>query len=337
MTDGTTKRPPQAGSSVKTIAKVLVGTAVLGITAWHIGSMDSTLGTENDLSLLREANTFRGQKRPAPPPSVIPRLIHQSWKTSENIPSRFVPWMQSWRTFNPEWQYVFWDDRDNLQLFQTYFPEYYPMATQLAKISLADMARYALLYQYGGVYADADFECLQSFDDLIDLDLFLSFEPLVHSVLLEGATQPVLCNAILASRPKHPFWLHVLQQIKAKFDRQESLKDPVALTGPRVVQESVEAVNITTMNISLLPEEYFYPEIAYWNLDNLQTKCSKAASPVVQDACAWIEKYPTGRHTAKTHAVHHWQCTWARGESWFARTYALDEIFPGQEVWRPQF
>ncbi|KAF0686926.1 Aste57867_21274 [Aphanomyces stellatus] len=271
-----------------------------------------------------------------PPPSTIPRLIHQSWKTADAIPSQFDPWMQSWRTFNPTWDYMFWDDADNLQLFQTYFPEYYPMATQLSKISLADMARYAMLYHYGGVYADADFECLQSFDDLIDRDLFLSFEPLVHSVLLEGATQPVLCNAILASRPKHPFWLHVLQQIKHRFETNPD-RDPVSLTGPRIVNAAVATVDVVKMNISLLPEEYFYPEIAYWNLGNLQSHCGMPeALDATKRACSWLQKYPKGRRTAKTHAVHHWQHTWGMGDR--ATSYvSLNEIFPRDDVWRPTF
>ncbi|KAF0695702.1 Aste57867_13502 [Aphanomyces stellatus] len=232
---------------------------------------------------------------------------------------------------------MFWDDVDNLQLFKTYFPEYYPMATQLSKISLADMARYAMLYHYGGVYADADFECLQSFDDLIDLDLFLSFEPLVHSVLLEGKHKSVICNAILASRPKHPFWLHVLQQIKHRFETNPDHGDPVALTGPRIVEATVAAIDTTAMNISLLPEEYFYPEIAYWNIDAMNNQCGGhgAKALIVQEACSWLEQYPKGRHTDKTHAVHHWQGTWYHGDD--TPTYlTLDEIFGNQTVLRPQ-
>lgn len=83
------------------------------------------------------------------------------------------------------------------------------------KVSLADMARYALLHQVGGLYVDADFECLQPFDELHrGRNLFLSSEPLVHAVLLEKSRSAALCNALMASAPGHPFWLQVLDNIK---------------------------------------------------------------------------------------------------------------------------
>ncbi|KAF0728293.1 hypothetical protein Ae201684P_007933 [Aphanomyces euteiches] len=267
----------------------------------------------------------------------IPRLIHQSWKNIDYIPDKFEPWMHSWRVKNPTFDYMFWDDDDNLKLFEVHFPQYYPMARQLRKIHLADMTRYALLYRYGGVYADLDFESLASFEDLLHYDLFLSYEPFVHSVLLEGASEPVLCNAILASRPGHPFWIEVLDRIKTMFETSDD-RDPVSLTGPRMVQGTVSARHGNLTDIALLSEEYFYPDVAYWNMGNLENNCKhmKDKPQSVKDACAWLQKYPMGRKTNNTHAVHHWQCTWCRGDN--TNSYlALDDIFPRQVVYRPHF
>ncbi|KAF0686924.1 hypothetical protein As57867_021203, partial [Aphanomyces stellatus] len=136
---------------------IFMGLVIVGGTLWRVNCLETILVASDRMLRHHEPHDA------AVPPhtSPITRLIHQSWKTADAIPSKFVPWMQSWRARNPTWDYMFWDDVDNLQLFKTYFPEYYPMATQLSKISLADMARYAMLYHYGGVYADADFECLQ--------------------------------------------------------------------------------------------------------------------------------------------------------------------------------
>lgn len=148
----------------------------------------------------------------------IPRIIHQSWKTTDKIPTRFFPWMRSWLQFNPTWAYTFWTDEDNLQLFERLYPKYLDVAKNVQMVALADMARYALLHSVGGLYIDADFECLKPFEELHrDNNLFLSTEPLAHSVLLEGATSSALCNALMASVPGHPFWLQVLDNIKVKF------------------------------------------------------------------------------------------------------------------------
>ncbi|ETV94447.1 hypothetical protein H310_11776 [Aphanomyces invadans] len=280
---------------------------------------------------------------PSTPAQRIPKIIHQSWKSADHIPSKFVQWMQSWRTHHPTWTYVFWDDSDNLDLFEEHYSKYAPVARRVSKIQLADMSRYALLHRYGGLYVDGDFEALQPMDDLTDLPLFLSFEPLVHSVLLEGASAPVLCNAILASMAGHPFWLEVLDNILDAFNSPGGARqDPVSLTGPRMVQHTMSqhakaaSAATTTPGIILLDEEYFYPEVAYWNLDNLSRKCThvKSHPPIVQEACAWLNEYPTGRYTNKTHAVHHWQCTWCRGDDTTSYV-SLHDIFPNQDTRRP--
>ena len=43
-------------------------------------------------------------------------------------------------------------------------------AALTSEVARADFARYAMLYQYGGVYADMDVECMRPFDDLVKYD-----------------------------------------------------------------------------------------------------------------------------------------------------------------------
>ncbi|TMW55797.1 hypothetical protein Poli38472_008445 [Pythium oligandrum] len=204
----------------------------------------------------------------------IPWLIHQSWKSVDKIPARFEPWMRSWRELNPQWQYIFWTDDDNLAIFEHVYPQYLYIAKALSKIALADMARYALLHHFGGLYADADFECVQPFGGLHEeYELFLSSEPRAHAVLLEGSDSPALCNALMASAPGHPFWVQVLESIKAKFDT-ESESDPVSLTGPRIVKSTYYGGFGNDTRVAVLLPTYFYPEVTYWNLDKLHASCN---------------------------------------------------------------
>lgn len=277
------------------------------------------------------ANSQGGDHIPdASDSTVIPRVIHQSWKTSDHIPSRFLPWMRSWTDAHPEWTYVFWTDDDNLALFEHVYPQYLSVARVVNKISLADMARYALLHNVGGLYVDVDFECKKPFNELHRTHrVFLGTEPLAHSVLLEKSTEPLLCNAIMASVPQHPFWLSVLDNIKSGFDRATNKYDAVGLTGPRVVKQTYfgNAAYSTDPTLTVLPPEYFYPEVAYWNTGELNKACRQRKSdPVAQESCAWLEMFPEGQFTANTHATHHWQCTWCREEQ--SPEYSdLDAIF----------
>ncbi|KAG4245600.1 hypothetical protein PC116_g6624 [Phytophthora cactorum] len=260
----------------------------------------------------------------------IPRLIHQSWKSIYRIPTRFHPWMKSWVDFHPTWTYVFWTDADNLRLFEQLYPRYLHVAKAVRKVSLADMARYALLHQVGGLYVDADFECLQPFGDLHrDNNLFLSSEPLVHSVLLEKSNSAALCNALMASAPGHPFWLRVLDNIKEKFDRERLKSDAVELTGPRMVKQTYSSPNSTfkseESDIVVFPSEYFYPEVAYWNIEPMEVACRQRHDDAAREACEWLKRFPKGEFTNNTHATHHWQCTWCRDAQ-------LDEFGPLKDI-----
>jgi mannosyltransferase OCH1-like enzyme len=263
--------------------------------------------------------------------TTIPRIIHQSWKDADRIPTRFHPWMKSWADFHPAWTYVFWTDEDNLRLFELLYPQYFHVAKAVKKVSLSDMARYALLHRVGGLYVDADFECLQPFDELHrDNKLFLSSEPLVHTVLLEKSTSAALCNALMASAPGHPFWLRVLDSIKDKFDRERFKSDAVALTGPRMVKKTYESpkwtFNQESSDVVVFPSEYFYPEVAYWNTEPMEKACRQRHDKAAKEACEWLERFPEGAFTNKTHATHHWQCTWCR-DAHLDEFGPLDAIF----------
>lgn len=246
--------------------------------------------------------------------------------------------MQSWVEMHPTWKYVFWTDQDNIALFERLYPKYLHVAKAVGKIGLADMSRYALLHHMGGLYVDADFECKKPFDNLHQThQVFLSSEPLVHTVLLEGSQTLALCNALMASVPKHPFWLQVLDAIQVKFERDGNRRgDYVSLTGPRIVKETFFRQFKDDQSVSVLPSEYFYPEIAYWNRAAMDKSCKRRHDQAAKDACAWLGRFPNGEFTNNTHATHHWQCTWCRGEQSPVKLSLKNDIFPTQRVYSPR-
>ena len=60
--------------------------------------------------------------------------------------------------------------------------------------SKSDIFRYEILYRYGGLYIDTDFECLKSFNDLTHLDFFTGTGHI---------DSPVVFNGLIACKPKH--------------------------------------------------------------------------------------------------------------------------------------
>eukprot|EP00667_Euglena_gracilis_P011019 EG_transcript_11226 len=264
----------------------------------------------------------------------IPLIIHQSWRSADRIPARFGPWVKSWLKFNPNWRYVFWDDFDNKLLIHTFFPNYRGIFDSLGPgVAQADFTRYAIMHQFGGVYADMDFECKASFGDLVSrFPGFLSTEPQIHAKLLEKREGVFVCNAILASRPKHPFWLAVMDSVRLAVQSGQR-EDPVSLTGPRRIHKVYHENAAARSGIELLPEDYFYPEVAKWNMANLERACV-VITDFNRKECQRLRDHPDGEYTRNTHAVHHWECTWCRGDR--TDTYLpITALLEGHPVSRP--
>ncbi len=100
---------------------------------------------------------------------VIPRIIHQVWLGPKKRPARL---MDSWAKLHPDWEHVVWTD-DNLP----------PMVNRDKMDSIeelagkADVLRYEVLHQFGGVYCDADSLCVRPMDGwLLERDSFAVFE-----------------------------------------------------------------------------------------------------------------------------------------------------------------
>src|SRR6266436_7942477 len=92
----------------------------------------------------------------------IPKIIHQIWLGSE-LPEEFIALQQSWIEYHlgRDWLYKLWTDEDvaNMELYNKAFYD----ATDNYGIK-SDILRWEILYNFGGVYIDMDFECLRALD-----------------------------------------------------------------------------------------------------------------------------------------------------------------------------
>ena len=98
----------------------------------------------------------------------IPRKIFQTWKSKKIDNNCFLSWQSSWKLHNPSYKYLLWDDDDNRNFIKTYFSDFLEVYDSFdVNIKRVDAVRYFYLLKYGGIYADLDFECLKSFDNII--------------------------------------------------------------------------------------------------------------------------------------------------------------------------
>ena len=92
----------------------------------------------------------------------IPKTIHQIWLGSP-FPERCKRLQQTWLDQHPDWEYILWDDA-KINAFGLVNKSKYDRAVNFGEKS--DIARYEILYRYGGLYVDTDFEALKPFDIL---------------------------------------------------------------------------------------------------------------------------------------------------------------------------
>lgn len=118
------------------------------------------------------------------------------------------------------------------ELFPDHLERYDSIAHGVAK---ADIARYAYMLKFGGVYSDTDYKWLRAPDEK-----FLSAS-LVLPVSRGRAPADLdfkLGNAVLMSKPGHPFWHEMLEWIFARLDgsglRESGI---IAATGPDAVTD----------------------------------------------------------------------------------------------------
>jgi hypothetical protein len=132
----------------------------------------------------------------------IPRILHQIWLGPNSVPTHLLEYQQTWKKHHPCWRFILWTE-ENLPAGLRR-PEVYEKLRVPAE--RADILRLELLWVYGGVYVDADFECLRSIETLLeDYDFFATyFKP--------GR----VANALIGAAPEHAIIDHALTAIQPR-------------------------------------------------------------------------------------------------------------------------
>ena len=186
--------------------------------------------------------------------SRIPKIIHQTWK-SRDLPENYKKYSNSWKNKHPEWEYKFYDDDDCIQFMSFYYPQFLNCYNSLEiPVMKADMFRYLVLYQFGGIYADIDAECLKSVDELlddslmivgIDLDFsnfWMKFSPM-YSFYKKHNINKQYVQYVFISQPKNHILLEIVDAIcnypTAKLDKNY-FKNTFLKTGPGIFTKIVD-------------------------------------------------------------------------------------------------
>lgn len=185
----------------------------------------------------------------------VPKIVMQTWKTYD-IPEYWLPSQSSIQTKMSEWDYHLMSDDDNRAFVQKHFPDFLPTYDSFPyPIQRVDAVRYMWLYVHGGLYLDLDIEVLKDLTPLFGTDekdmLYFVKSPNCNLI-----SKPVT-NAFMASTPKHPFWLEILEEMKKPcpcYVQAEYHYYILYSTGPMVVTRVLERLK---PNHIILPAAVF--------------------------------------------------------------------------------
>jgi mannosyltransferase OCH1-like enzyme len=197
------------------------------------------------------------------------------------MPGHLLEYVQTWRHHHPSWEMALWTEQ-NLPMLRN--DHYFRHADRYAPGSegqlKADLARYEILHTLGGVWVDADFECLKPIDRLLEgVELFAAWEE-------QGVW---VNNAILGSVPQHPLLNDMIMLAPRAIEDNQGQR-PNAMTGPQLLTKVYKAQYRETPGVSIFPQRQFYP-YSYRELDRAD------------------EDFPWA------HAVHHWHNARKRASS----------------------
>ncbi|MGR3973904.1 MAG: glycosyltransferase [Candidatus Rhabdochlamydia sp.] len=159
----------------------------------------------------------------------VPKIIHFIWLGPRPFPRESLENIRSWIAKHPDWIIKFWTDREiplrhkqikmaNIQdLHFIKLLECYKKSDNYAEKS--DILRYEILYQEGGIYADHDVKCFQSFEPLCKAFDFYCGVEMPFAPSFQASILPA--NSILGVRPGHPILKKAMEWLTEEWDRIE--------------------------------------------------------------------------------------------------------------------
>jgi len=180
------------------------------------------------------------------------KIIHQIWLGEKKPPKWCMDsWEKDYIKNNPDWKYYLWTDKEvkNLNLINR--KEYDSESTMRGK---SDILRYELLYQYGGIYIDADSLCInprKSLSKLInDKDFFACREPKNKKFIANGVIYCNKNNNVILEM------INILKENYFKLKKKYSHKYQIWL----VTNQPMFSDICKKHNVYVYESNFFYPE-----------------------------------------------------------------------------
>lgn len=208
----------------------------------------------------------------------IPKVIHQIHLGNKPLSNQELKWQKTWKAYNPDWEFILWDD-ERLKSIDIINQDYLDDCDNYSMKS--DILRFDILYQFGGLYIDTDFECLKPIDPLFNDKDFI--------VCRQNPNGPSVCGAFFAATEHNSLVRKLVEGIPQRSITHKG-KHCVAKYGPTYITDVID--------------ENYGQEFKY----------SKAFEPRYVYPFMWNKKHSTKDDLNKiypqAYAAHWWNISW---------------------------
>lgn len=164
---------------------------------------------------------------------MIPKIIHQTY-FSHDLPSGLCEAVGILKVKNPHWEYRFYDDTAIIEFIKLHYDQnvlaHYDRINPKYGAARADLFRYLLLYQCGGIYLDIKSSASRPLDDVIRPDdsyLISNWKNKpgeeyegwgLHAAVM-SVSGGEFQQWYIAAEPGHPFLAAVIKNVLGNIDK----------------------------------------------------------------------------------------------------------------------
>lgn len=179
----------------------------------------------------------------------VPKIIHQLWIGQRPAPLNA---MKSIKQMNPDYEYMFWNEeliKDKLFINPRYQRK---LEEHNAIWGKADMYRYLILEQFGGVFVDADMIAIEPLDDFLLSKGFFCWE--------NETERKNLCATSFQGYPPH----HEIPTKAIEWIMNNNVKDTKTpsweLVGPGLLTRVYHTLLTDKESVNVFPSYYALPD-----------------------------------------------------------------------------
>lgn len=178
----------------------------------------------------------------------IPKILHQIWIGPKPPP---IELMNTWKDKNPHLEYIFWNEQEIKQRNITFKCQ--KQISAIKEINgAADIIRWEILQNYGGIFVDADSICIEPFDDsFFQRTGFSTFEN-------KNIRQDLIATGTMGFIPNHPLVNDIVESIEKGYhdDSIEKYRAWVSV-GPALLTNYLNTGRYK--DVTIYPSHYFLP------------------------------------------------------------------------------